>query len=347
MALVDAYAPPGHAFSNVADLVRNSGGCAVIDGGFAVQLEHHGAQVKTPLWTALCLITSPELVTQVHRDYLEAGAQVVLTSSYQATLPGFESQGYTREQGREFLRRSVELAVQVRDDFWNDYQERLKKGEVPPGQYSRALVGASIGSYGAYLADGSEYSGDYGPEMTLEKLKEFHRERLLILAGAGPDLIALETIPSYVEAQALVEILEEEDLKIPAWLSYISKDGKNVVRGDSIKSCAELVERSSKVVAFGINCTPPSLCGELICAARKVTSKPIVVYPNRGEDWDAEKKEWIPSTGATDEDFVNYIEVWRKAGANLIGGCCQTTPATVRAIAGALHPHEHLGSCAH
>ncbi|KAL3679684.1 hypothetical protein R1sor_022640 [Riccia sorocarpa] len=347
MALVGSYAPTGDTLNKVAELVRSSGGCAVIDGGFAVQLEHHGANVKTPLWTALCLTTNPELVTQVHRDYLEAGAQVVLTSSYQATLPGFESHGYTREQGREFLGRSVELAVKARDDFWSEYQERVRKGEVPPGQYSRALVAASIGSYGAYLADGSEYSGDYGPEMTLEKLKEFHRERLLVLADAGPDLIALETIPSYVEAQALVEILEEEDVQVPAWLSCISKDGKNVVRGDSIESCAELVERSNKVVAFGINCTPPSLCEGLISAARKVTSKPIVVYPNRGEEWDAEKKEWISSTGATDDDFVNYIDAWRRAGANLIGGCCQTTPGTVRAIAGALHPRLHLNSCSH
>ncbi|BBN17228.1 homocysteine S-methyltransferase [Marchantia polymorpha subsp. ruderalis] len=340
MGCVDKVLALGaHPFNRVDLLLRNSGGSAVIDGGFAVQLEHHGAEVKNPLWTALCLITSPDLVSRVHWDYLEAGAQIVLTSSYQATLLGFESRGYTREQGKEFLRRSVTLACEARDKFWNEYQQRVQKHEAAPGQYCRALVGASIGSYGAYLADGSEYSGDYGPEMTLEKLKDFHRERLLILAGAGPDILALETIPSFLEAKALIEVLEEEDINVPAWMSYISKDGRNVVRGDSIQSCAELVERSEKIVAFGINCTPPSLCEELISEARKITSKPIVVYPNRGEDWNAEKKEWIPSTGATDEDFINYIPRWKKAGANLFGGCCQTTPATVRAIAKVLHPH--------
>ncbi|CAM6106567.1 unnamed protein product [Calypogeia fissa] len=342
MTEVQSTSAVADPFSNIADLLTKCGGCAVIDGGMAVQLEHYGARLLNPLWTALCLITNPAAVRQVHWDYLEAGAQVVLTASYQATLQGFESQGYSIAEGEDLLTKSVSLAIEARDQFWNEYQQRVQNGSDQPGRYCRALVAASVGSYGAYLADGSEYSGEYGPEMTLEKLKEFHRRRLVVLAEAKPDILALETIPSKFEAQALIEVLEEEDVKVPAWISFNSKDGVNVVRGDSLKDCAELVDRSNKVVAVGINCTPPSMISGLIRIAHQVTAKPILVYPNRGENWDAVAKHWISSTGASDDDFAKYVDEWKQAGASLIGGCCQTTPATVRAIAGALHPdHRH------
>eukprot|EP00249_Psilotum_nudum_P014856 c25033_g1_i1 orf=582-1574(-) len=320
-------------FKLLDEVVSQAGGCAVIDGGLATQLEHHGADINDPLWSALCLITMPHLIKKVHSEYLDAGAKVITTASYQATLQGFQSKGIPVEEGEALLQQSVQLACEVRDDHW----ERCQSASGPGLQCQQALVAASIGSYGAYLADGSEYSGNYGPDMTLQMLKDFHRRRIQVLAEAGPDLLAFETTPNKLEAQAYVELLEEENIGIPSWLSFNSKDGINVASGDSFVECVSLADSCSKIVAVGINCTPPRFIHGLILLARKVTTKPIVIYPNSGESWDAENKQWVPSTGVSDTDFVSYVLEWEEAGASLIGGCCRTTPSTVRAISKALY----------
>jgi len=189
-----------------------------------------------------------------------------------------------------------------------------------------------VGGYGAYLADGSEYSGNYGDAITLETLKDFHRRRVQVLAESGADLIAFETVPNKLEAQAYAEILEEEDIKVPAWFSFNSKDGVNVVSGDSILKCASIAESCKKVVAVGINCTPPRFIHGLILSIKKVSTKPIVIYPNSGETYDAVKKEWVQNTGISDDDFVSYVDRWCEIGASLVGGCCRTTPSTIKAI---------------
>ncbi|CAI0434035.1 unnamed protein product [Linum tenue] len=292
----------GHPSPLMTDLLRHSGGVAIIDGGLATELERHGADLNDPLWSAKCLLTSPHLIHTVHTDYLEAGADIIITASYQATIQGFEAKGYTTESSGKVLKQRP------------------------------IIVAASVGSYGAYLADGSEYSGIYGEAVNLETLKEFHRRRVKILAESGADLIAFETIPNKVEAQAYVELLEEENIEVPAWFAFNSKDGINVVSGDSLIECATIADRSKRVVAVGINCTPPRFIHELISSIRKVTTKPILIYPNSGECYDAEIKEWVHNTGVSDDDFVSYVNKWCDAGACLVGGCCRTTPNTIRAI---------------
>ncbi|CAL9187527.1 unnamed protein product [Musa hybrid cultivar] len=321
------------------EFLHQVGGCAVIDGGLATELEANGADLNDPLWSAKCLIGSPHLIRKVHLDYLEAGAHVIITSSYQqATIQGFKSRGFSQEESEDLLRRSVQIAREARDIFYNDClrgyggQSDIKKHTV--------LVAASIGSYGAYLADGSEYSGHYGKDMTIENLKDFHRRRLEVLAEGGADLIVFETIPNKLEAQAYAELLEEDNISIPAWFSFNSKDGVNVVSGDSLTECVSIADSCKKVVAVGINCTPPRFIHGLILSIKMVTKKPILIYPNSGERYDADKKEWVESTGVTDEDFVSYVQVWHEAGACLIGGCCRTTPNTIRGISLALQK-EH------
>ncbi|XP_030945322.1 selenocysteine methyltransferase-like isoform X2 [Quercus lobata] len=266
---------------------------AVLDGGLATELERHGADLNDPLWSAKCLLSSPHLIRQVHLDYLEAGADVIITASYQATIQGFQAKGFSREEGENLLRRSVEIAIEARDNYYNRCAE-CSSNDTGVGrilQRRPILVAASVGSYGAYLADGSEYSGDYGDAITLETLKDFHLRRVQVLAESSPDLIAFETIPNKLEAQAYAEILEEEDIKIPAWFCFNSKNGVNVV-----------------------------------------SKKPIVIYPNSGERYDAEQKQWVQNTGVSDEDFVSYVNRWCEIGASLVGGCCRTTPNTIKAI---------------
>lgn len=312
------------------DFVERAGGCAVIDGGFATQLEKHGASINDSLWSALCLIKEPDLIKRVHMEYLEAGADILVTSSYQATLPGFQSKGLSFEEGELLLKKSVKLAVEARDKFWDAAKRN------PGYSGNRALVAASIGSYGAYLADGSEYSGYYGPDVNVGKLKDFHRRRLQVLVEAGPDLLAFETIPNKLEAQACVELLEEENIKIPSWICFTSVNGENAPSGESFQECLDVINRSNKVNAVGINCAPPHFMEGLICKFKGLTKKLIVVYPNSGEIWDGKAKKWLPSTCFDDDKFELSATRWHDLGASLIGGCCRTTPSTVKAISGVL-----------
>ncbi|KAJ8749456.1 hypothetical protein K2173_025651 [Erythroxylum novogranatense] len=330
-----------HMSSLMTDLLRHSGGVAVIDGGLATELERHGADLNDPLWSAKCLLTSPHLVRAVHLDYLEAGADIIITASYQATIQGFEAKGFSTEESEALLKKSVEIACDARVIYY----ERCKEGSLDGNNNGRVLklrsilVAASVGSYGAYLADGSEYSGNYGDKITLQYLKDFHRRRVKILAESGADLIAFETIPNKIEAQAYAELIEDEGITIPAWFSFNSKDGINVVSGDSLIECVSIAESCKKVVAVGINCTPPRFIQGLILSMKKVTTKPILIYPNSGESYDAERKEWVQNSGVSDEDFVSYVDKWCEVGASLVGGCCRTTPNTIRAICRTL-PHR-------
>lgn len=319
--------------SFMTDFLQKCGGYSVVDGGFATELERHGADLNDPLWSAKCLVSSPHLVRKVHLDYLDAGANIIITASYQATIQGFEAKGFSTEEAEALLRRSVEIACEAREIYYDrcmkDSCDFTGSGRISSRP---VLVAASVGSYGAYLADGSEYSGDYGDAVSLETLKEFHRRRVQILANSGADLIAFETIPNKLEAKAYAELLEEEGITIPAWFSFNSKDGINVVSGDSILECASIADSCEQVVAVGINCTSPRFIHGLILSVRKVTSKPVIIYPNSGETYNAELKKWVESTGVRDEDFVSYIGKWRDAGASLFGGCCRTTPNTIKAI---------------
>lgn len=321
--------------SLIADFLRQTGGTAVVDGGLATELERHGADLNDPLWSAKCLFSSPHLIRQVHLDYLENGADIIITASYQATIQGFKAKGYSDEESEALLRRSVEIAREAREVYYKRCAGYCSADGAADGRIIKQrpiLVAASVGSYGAYLADGSEYSGNYGDAITVELLKDFHRRRVQVLADAGADLLAFETVPNKIEAEAYAQLLEEEDIKIPAWFSFNSKDGVNVVSGDSLLECGSIAESCDKVVAVGINCTPPRYIHDLIVLLKKATTKPIVIYPNSGETYDADLKEWVQNTGVTDEDFISYVNKWCELGASLVGGCCRTTPDTVRKI---------------
>ncbi|XP_052109580.1 homocysteine S-methyltransferase 3 [Arachis duranensis] len=310
-----------------------SGGCAVVDGGFATELERHGADLNDPLWSAKCLISSPHLVRRVHLDYLDAGANIIITASYQATLQGFEAKGVSREEGEGLLRRSVELAREARQVYY----DRCTKDScdfLSDDRYWKRpiLVAASVGSYGAYLADGSEYSFEFFYMLYVCDRGDY--------VDAGADLIAFETIPNKLEAQAYAQLLVEEDIRIPAWFSFSCKDETHVVNGDPIQDCASIADSCSQVVAVGVNCTPPRFIHGLISSIKKGTSKPIIVYPNSGETYIAETNQWEKSSGVVEDDFVSYVGKWRQAGASIFGGCCRTTPNTIRGISHAIRTKQ-------
>ena len=292
----------------------------VVDGALATELERRGCDLRDPLWSAKALIETPDLIRQVHQDYFAAGADIAITASYQATIGGFMRRGLNQAESVDLLQRSVRLAREARDAFWAEPVHRIDR--------PRPLVAASVGPYGAFLANGSEYRGDYG--LSEAQLMDFHRPRLAALLEADPDLLACETIPCLAEAQALVRLLTEFP-NAWAWISFSAGDEAHICHGETFSECAAWLDGCPQVAAVGINCTAPGYLPALIRAARVVTEKPIVVYPNSGETWQADRHCWQGvSVGAT---FAAAAEVWYAEGATLIGGCCRTTPDHIRAIA--------------
>jgi homocysteine S-methyltransferase len=291
----------------------------ILDGGLATLLEARGHNLSDHLWSARLLRDNPDAIRSAHLDYLEAGADCIISASYQATLPGFMRLDLARAEAAELLQRAVTLAQEARDHFWERHEGATHR--------LRPLVAASVGPYGAYLADGSEYSGDYG--LDEGALVDFHRERWHLLAAAGPDLMACETIPSGVEACALARLIPETP-DMPVWVSFSCRDAAHLSDGTPLAEAVAAVAGLEQVVATGINCTAPRYIPALIAAARSVTGKPILVYPNSGERYDVTRHVWLGQSDPA--EFGQLSEAWRTAGASLIGGCCRTGPEHVRAI---------------
>jgi homocysteine S-methyltransferase len=343
-----------HAAAPFGDLMHGRG-FVVLDGALATELERRGADLRDALWSARLLIEQPELISAVHCDYLEAGADVITTSSYQATFEGFARRGLDEREASELMRLSVQLAVQARDAFWRDPAHRAGR--------QRPLVAASVGPYGAMLADGSEYRGGYG--IGEAELRDFHRPRLQLLAAAGADLIACETIPCVAEARALAVLLS----KLPGctgWISFSCRDAVHTCEGELLADAVRALEPFDAVAAVGVNCTAPEHVESLVAIAAENTRKPVLAYPNSGEVYDAVAKCWhlVPRgaeaaerglSGRADSDaavergvirgasapviddgadtaFAHLARRWQRAGARLIGGCCRTTPYDIRAL---------------
>ena len=294
-------------------------GVVIVDGALATELESRGADINDPLWSATLLMENPALIQQVHYDYLEAGADVIISASYQASFEGFARRGMAAGQAEALMQLSVELALAARRDFLGN---RNSRNNPDP------LVAASIGPYGAFLADGSEYRGNYG--LSIEQLMAFHRPRLAVLAASGADLLACETIPCLDEGIALVRLLKEFP-SVQAWLSFSCKNPEQVCDGGLFADCAALAGESEQIAAVGINCTDPRFIASLVSIAYTVTNKPVLTYPNKGESWDGLHKCWVPADEPI--DFGTAAAQWHKAGALLIGGCCRTTPADIRQLA--------------
>lgn len=292
----------------------------VIDGALATELERRGYDLKDDLWSAKILLEQPQAIKQLHYDYFKSGADCAITASYQATIEGFMKRGLNEEQAVALIQKSVQLAVDARDEFWADEANRI--GRAKP------FVAASVGPYGAFLADGSEYRGNYG--LTEEQLINFHRPRMKALIEAGSDILACETIPCLIEAQALVKLLEEFQ-GISAWISFSCRDETHINEGQRLEDCVRLIEASPFVAALGANCTSPKYIPSLIREAKRATDKPVLVYPNSGESYDATKNNW--EGNPVTESFGVEAREWFRAGARLIGGCCRTTPEDINVIA--------------
>jgi homocysteine S-methyltransferase len=293
----------------------------VLDGGLATELEARGHDLSDRLWSARLLLTDPEAIEAVHTAYFAAGAEVATTASYQATIPGFAAAGLDRATALEAIRRSVELARRARDRF----AERMGRAE------GDLLVAGSVGPYGAMLADGSEYRGDYDPGDPA--FRDLHAPRMEALLDAGADILAIETIPTVREAGVLVDLVDE--LGATAWLSYQCVDDATTAAREPIEEAIAVADAATGVMAVGVNCTAPRHIPALLAAARSVTHKPLVAYPNGGDTWDAAARRWqaADTNGRYD---ARAVASWTALGASFVGGCCGTGPADIAALADAL-----------
>jgi len=298
----------------LARFVRDQG-LAVLDGGLATALEARGHDLHDPLWSAKLLIEAPDAIRDLHGTYLAAGADCLTTATYQATLQGFCRRGLSKADGTRLLRLAVRLAVEARAGFWATEANRI--GRLHP------VVAASIGPYGAFLADGSEYRGDY--DVTDAQLDEFHRGRLGVLAATEADLLACETIPSGREAAVLLRILHETP-GCRAWMSFSCRDDR-LWDGTPLREVVAACDAEPHVVAVGVNCTAPGHIPALITAARDVTDKMVIVYPNLGERYDAGTKTWGGESSAA--AWLEAAHEWVRLGATGIGGCCRVGPAMI------------------
>jgi homocysteine S-methyltransferase len=289
-------------------------GPIVLDGGLSNQLEAQGADLRDELWSARLLADDPAQITAAHAAYYAAGAQLVITSSYQASFQGFATRGIDHAQAAQLLRRSVELAR----DAESGAAEH--DGNLPRERW----VAASVGPYGAVLADGSEYRGRYG--LSVADLEAFHAQRLETLVGARPDVLALETIPDADEAQALMNLVRGTGAA--CWLSF-SASGRKTRAGQPLKEAFSLAADVDEVIAVGVNCCAPQDVLAAVEIASEVTGKPVVVYPNSGESWDAQARAWREESTFD----AGLVRSWIDAGARLIGGCCRVGPDAIRQVA--------------
>jgi len=301
--------------ARLTERLEHRSGPVLLDGGLATELERNGYELADALWSARILCDEPDAICRVHRAYVDAGADCIVSASYQASVPGLLLAGYSEEESEELLRLSVTLARQA-------------AGEREPVPGNQAVVAAGIGPYGAWLADGSEYSGDYG--VGSETLRGFHQPRWNLLAEES-SLMACETIPSLQEAEVLIELLRESP-GVSAWISFSCRDGTLVSDGTPLAECAALCAAEERIIAVGVNCTPPRFIDSLVEEARRgAPDLPVVVYPNSGEVWNPQARGWTGSAEAI--DFARAAVGWYERGAEIIGGCCRTHPGHIRELA--------------
>lgn len=286
-----------------------AGRVLVSDGGLATELEARGHDLSDALWSARLLLDDPDAITAVHRDFYRAGAAIATTATYQASVDGFATRGIDRAGAVELWRRGVELAQRARAELSDDGRERW--------------VAASVGPYGAALADGSEYRGRYG--LSIAQLVSWHRPRIEVLAEAGADVLALETVPDVDEAEALSRIVD--GMGVPAWLSY-TISGDRTRAGQPLRDAFAVADGVAEIVAVGVNCCDPSDVAPAIAAARAVTSKPVIVYPNSGEGWDGDRRQWVGPPRFRPQQAA----AWVTAGASIVGGCCRVGCADIAAL---------------
>ena len=296
----------------------------ILDGALGTELESLGYDVSGKLWSAQYLLDQPQIIQDVHESYVRAGSDIITTSSYQASIPAFIEAGLTPEKGYDLLKETVFLARKAIENVWQALSPEEKNQRPYP------LVAGSIGPYAAYLADGSEYTGNY--QLSEEEYRDFHRPRIQALLEAGSDLLAIETIPNGAEAAAILRLLAEEFPQNEAYLSFVAQSENAISDGTKIEELGNLAQESPQVLAVGFNCTAPHLIALLLDALGQVCNKPFLTYPNSGETYNGLTKTWHDDP-EQERSLLENSKLWQNQGVRLFGGCCRTRPKDIAQLA--------------
>ena len=298
----------------------------ILDGALGTELERQGYDVSGRLWSAKYLLENPQIIQDLHEDYVRAGSDIITTSSYQASIPAFVEAGLSLDKANDLFKETV---------FWAQtaIKNVLQGLSLDEQQRSYPLIAGSVGPYAAYLADGSEYTGAY--HLSEEEFKDFHRPRIQALLDAGCDLLALETIPNGAETEALVHLLSEEFPQVEAYLSFTAQTTSAISDGTLIEEVGRLAQSSPQVLAVGFNCTAPHLIAPLLEKLKQVCDKPLLVYPNSGEIYNVATNTWQDNP-EQQLCLKDYSQLWKKQGVQLFGGCCRTRPEDIEQLASGL-----------
>ena len=298
----------------------------ILDGALGTELERQGYDVSGRLWSAKYLLENPQIIQDLHEDYVRAGSNIITTSSYQASIPAFVEAGLSLDKADDLLKETVFLAQAAVKNVWQGLS-------LDEQQRSYPLIAGSVGPYAAFLADGSEYTGAY--HLSEKEFKDFHRPRIQALLDAGCDLLALETIPNGAETKALVHLLSEEFPQVEVYLSFTAQTVSAISDGTLLEEVGRLAQSSPQVLAVGFNCTAPHLIAPLLEKLKQVCDKPLLAYPNSGEIYNVATNTWQDNP-EQQLCLTDYSQLWKKQGVQLFGGCCRTRPEDIRQLAGEL-----------
>jgi len=299
----------------------------ILHGALGTELESQGYDVSDKLWSAKYLISQPDVIEKIHENYVLSGSDIVTTSSYQATLPGLKEHGLSEKESEDIIRLTVKLAKNARDKAWAQISDAEKAKRPYP------LISGDIGPYAAYLADASEYTGQY-KSMDKEALKAFHKPRIALLLEEGVDLLAVETIPNFEEIQAIAEIIQKDFPNIESYFSFTSQDGINISDGTPIEQIATYCDSIPQILAMGLNCCSPTIYEKGLTSFNKITKKPLVAYSNSGEVYDQVTKKWSYPQELQSSSFnlLEYVQKWQSLGVKIVGGCCRTHPKDIQSL---------------
>ena len=296
----------------------------ILDGALGTELESRGYDVSGKLWSAQYLLDQPQIIQDVHESYVRAGSDIITTSSYQASIPAFIEAGLAPEKAYDLLKETVFLAQKAIENVWQELSPEEQKQRPYP------LIAGSVGPYAAYLADGSEYTGDY--QLSEGEFQEFHRPRIQALLEVGCDLLAIETIPNGAEAAAILRLLAEEFPQAEAYLSFVAQSETAISDGTKIEELGNLAQESPQVLAVGFNCTAPHLIAPLLDELGQVCNKPFLTYPNSGETYNGLTKTWHDDP-EQERSLLENSKLWQNQGVRLFGGCCRTRPEDIDQLA--------------
>lgn len=296
----------------------------ILDGALGTELESRGYDVSGKLWSAQYLLDKPQIIQDVHESYVRVGSDIITTSSYQASILAFVEAGLTPEKAYDLLKETVYLAQKAIKNVWQALSQEEQKQRPYP------LVAGSVGPYAAYLADGSEYTGDY--QLSEEEFRDFHRPRIQALLEAGSDLLAIETIPNGAEEAAILRLLAEEFPQAETYLSFVAQAENAISDGTKIEELGNLAQESPQVLAVGFNCTAPHLIAPLLDALGQVCNKPFLTYPNSGETYNGLTKTWHDDP-EQERSLLENSKLWQEQGVWLFGGCCRTRPEDIAQLA--------------